>query len=359
MKVTTIGCGNAFSNKSFNQSFVLQEGERKLLIDCGMQTPKALVEAGYKPTDIDDIYISHLHSDHVGGLEYFAFLRYDWVKRPRKWDEYLTTCSDFDKFPAGDPKKKYAPRLIANEQLLKDLWDKTLRGGLESMEGFVATLDTFFEPCPVEPNKPFNWMGWQIDLIQQIHIMSGSVIMPSFGIMLSKPGHKTIYFVTDSQHCSPRQMEEFYRRADIIIQDCECTGVNFQFAEGTKVYYKPKSTPPVTLPYIPGDKTLESLKWPTDDMEALELIARSINPEYWSCFKFGSGVHANFAQLAGYESANSIKLSLDIKAKMWLSHYQDFVLQNKDMYGNNIDWKIQAAKDGFAGFITVGQEIEL
>jgi hypothetical protein len=348
MKVTTIGCGNAFSNKSYNQSFVLQEGERRLLIDCGMQTPKALVDAGYKPTDIDDIYVSHLHSDHVGGLEYFAFLRYDWVNRPRKWNEYLTTCKDFSKFPAGEVNKKYAPRLIANEQLLKDLWDKSLRGGLESMEGFVATLDTFFEPCPVAPNKPFNWMGWQIDLVQQIHIMSGSVIMPSFGIMLSKPGHKTIYFVTDSQHCSPRQMEEFYRRADIIIQDCECTGVNFQFEEGTSVY----------------NKDNKWYNWPNsiddpDGMKSLDLLANGYNPQNWSCFKFGSGVHANYGQLAGYKSANSIKLSVEIRSKMWLSHYQDFVLANKDMYGNTIDWKGQAAKDGFAGFIKVGMEIEL
>ena len=33
MKVTIIGCGNAFSNKSFNQSFVDEEGSEKILSD--------------------------------------------------------------------------------------------------------------------------------------------------------------------------------------------------------------------------------------------------------------------------------------------------------------------------------------
>lgn len=308
----------------------MEEGKERFLIDCGMQTPLALMKAGYKATDIDHIYISHAHADHVGGLEYFAFLRYDWMRRPRSYKE-----------------GSYAPKLIANELLLKDLWDKTLRGGLESMEGFVATIETFFEPIPVAPNKSIEWQGWKIDLRQQIHIMSGSMIMPSFGISFSKPGHKSLYFVTDSQHCSPRQMEEFYKEADIIFQDCECTGVNFQFEEGQRVYIDDTHEAEPVAP------------WPTDEMEALELLARGIEGGPWSRFQFGSGVHANFAQLAGYPSANAIKLNDNIKSKMWLSHYQDFVLHDKDMYGNPVNWEEEAKKCGFAGFVKVGQEFEV
>lgn len=327
MKITVIGCGNAFSKKSFNQSFLVEEKNRKLLIDCGSQTPSALSNAGINIKDINDIYVSHAHADHCGGLEEFAFLRYDWAKRPRCYKE-----------------GSYAPRLICDEQLLKDLWEKTMRGGLESMEGFVSKMDTFFEPFPVEANVPFNWEGWSVSLIQQVHIMSGSRIMPSFGVMFKKDGHKTVYFVTDSQHCSPRQMEEFYTQADLIFQDCECTGVNFQFQEGTKTY---------------KDKDENFKEWPEDAMVTMDLMATNNQMEPWKVFKFGSGVHANYAQLAGYDSANSIKLSPEIKSKMYLSHYQDFVLYGKDMYGNLIDWNKQAEKDGFAGFVKVGQVFEV
>ena len=326
MKIHVIGCGNAFSSESFNQSFVLEEEGRRMLIDCGMQTPQALVTARYKPADIHDIYVSHLHSDHVGGLEYFAFSRYDWLHHPRRWTE-----------------GSYAPRLYGNVQLLKDLWDKTLRGGLESMEGFVSDMETFFEPVPIEPNKRFEWQGWTVDLIQQIHIMSGSVIMPSFGILFSREGRKTVYFVTDSQHCSPRQIEEYYKRADLIFQDCECTGIDLRLEEGAKCYRK--------------DGVL--LPWPSDEMEVLELMARGIAEERWARFKFGSGVHASYAQLAGYESANAIRLSDEVKAKMWLSHYQDYVLLGKDHFGNPVDWDATAGKDGFAGFLKLGQRFEI
>jgi hypothetical protein len=220
----------------------------------------------------------------VGGLEGMAFLRYDWANTPRSWRERT----------AGNE----APNLIANHQLLRDLWNKTLSGGLESMEGFVADIGTFFRPIPIKDNQSFKWEGWTCDLIQQVHILTGSTIACTFGLFMSKEGHKSVYFTTDSQHCSPKQMEVFYKKADMIIQDCECT-------------------------------------------------------------PFMSGVHANYAQLAGYPEANSVRLSADIKAKMWLSHYQDFVSAGKDFHGNDCDWEAKAHGDGFAGFVKVGQTFEI
>jgi hypothetical protein len=65
-------------------------------------------------------------------------------------------------------------------------------------------------------------------------------------------------------------------------------------------------------------------------------------------------VHANYAQLAGYASANSIKLGDEIRAHMWLSHYQDYVPSGRDMYGNKVDWEAEVKKDGFAGLVKVG-----
>ncbi len=276
MKITVIGCGNAFSAINYNQCFLLEEGNSKMLFDCGQQTVQALRKAEVDIKSITDIYISHAHADHIGSLEAIAFMCYDWKNRPQSYKE-----------------GNYAPRLIANSQLLKDLWDKSLSGGLESMEGFVANLSTFFAPVPVKDNQSFKWEGWDCKLVQQVHIMTGSTIACTFGLLMKKLGHKTIYFTADSQHCSPRQMEIFYTEADVIFQDCECT-------------------------------------------------------------PFASGVHANYSQLAGYPEANSVKLPAEIKAKMWLSHYQDFVTANKDFFGKDVDWEAKAKADGFAGFVKCG-----
>lgn len=291
MKITVVGCGNAFSKRNYNQSFLLEEGGRKMLFDFGSKVPYALDNLGIDIKDIDDVYISHLHGDHIGGLEEMAFLRYDWATKPKHYSESSVKV----------------PKLIANKNLLNELWDKSLRGGLESMEGFDATLETFFRPDPIEPNATFGWQGWSCKLIQQVHIMTGSIISNTFGLLMSKPGHQTIYFTADSQHCSPRQIENFYREADIIFQDCECVGVNWKN---------------VSLDFV-------------------------------------SGVHANYAQLAGWPTANSVDIGEEIRNKMWLSHYQDFVIDNKDYLGNDINWNEEAHKDGFRGFVKVGQEIEV
>ena len=235
-----------------------------------------------------------------------AFSLYDWARRPRSWDDYAAMVKR-DYFEPGVTYAPYAPKLIANEKLLEELWNYSLRGGLDSMEGFDSTLETFFQPVPVKANVPFTWQGWRFDLIQQIHIMTGSIIKYTFGLLASKAGSKTVYFTTDSQHCSPRQVEIFYKRADLIFQDCECTGV--------------------------------------------DTVKRE--------FKFGSGVHASYAQLAGWPSANAVKLSPEIKAKMLLDHYQDFVSKMKDGFGNDCDWYRLAAEDGFKGFVAVGETYEV
>lgn len=289
MKLRILGCGNAFSDVNFNQCFLIEENGKKFLIDYGYQAPHALKAAGVSVKDIDAVYISHQHADHIGGLEQMAFLRYDWVNHPTHYSQ-----------------GKYAPKLIANKNLMKDLWEHSLQGGLRSMEGFDASLETFFETMAIEPNQTFRWEGMTFSLVQQIHVMTGSVIMNTFGLFIETKDGKKVYCTTDSQHCSPKQVEVFYRKADVIFQDCECLGVD------------------------------------------------TLKKEY----KFGSGVHANYAQLAGYPSANSIRLSDDVRAKMWLSHYQDFVNGGVDGFGNPCDWQALAKADGFQGFLHVGQEFE-
>lgn len=342
MRVRVIGAGNANSRRNGNTSFLVEEDvtyeggivTERFLIDCGRTTPDDLYRLGIDPRSIGHIYISHAHSDHCGGLEDIAFSVYDWMNKPQRWDDYLkATYPDGRKKPYWAPYRnyrQYAPILMANETLMQELWDETLKGGMATMEGFPATLETFFRPLPVAPNQEIEWNDWTLKLIQQVHVMTGSVTKSSFGLVFSKPDHKTVYFTTDSQHCSPEQMEVFYKEADIIFQDCELIGCDFRAPEGQEVE--------ITEPC--GSRHMEE----------------------WGVFKYTSKVHANYAKLAGYPSANAVKLDSETKAKMYLAHYQDFKLDNridpaidKDFV---FDWDEQARKDGFAGFVRQGDVLE-
>ncbi|WP_025909320.1 MBL fold metallo-hydrolase [Priestia flexa] len=88
IKVTALGVNGAFT-KNYHNNFVFELGSRKLLVDAGTTLRNSLHGAGFKETDITDIFITHLHSDHVGGLEEFA-QKCKWIynHKPNLWVRY-------------------------------------------------------------------------------------------------------------------------------------------------------------------------------------------------------------------------------------------------------------------------------
>jgi len=46
------------------------------LVDCGDGAMERLAAAGFRPTDVDTVFLSHLHMDHVGGLQGLIGLRW-------------------------------------------------------------------------------------------------------------------------------------------------------------------------------------------------------------------------------------------------------------------------------------------
>jgi len=164
-----------------------------MLIDCGTDIKRSLEVAALKPSDIDSIYISHLHADHVGGLEYIGFSSY---------------FSHTNK-----------PKLFISEVLLNPLWNNVLSGGMSTIQGKICRIDDFFSINSVGKNKLFNWEEFVFIPIQVIHIMDGFSINPAFGLLF-KVNDKTIFLTTDTQY-APSQINEFYNKADIIVHDCE------------------------------------------------------------------------------------------------------------------------------------------
>lgn len=197
MKLTFLGAGSAFTigDNNYHSNMILENdrGDR-LLIDCGSDVRFSLTEAGYTYRDIHHIYVSHLHGDHVGGLEWLAF------------------STKFD--PSCD-----RPQLYLCDRLADLLWNKVLSGGLSSIQGQVAQLSTYFHVHPIKENASFFWCGLEIHILQTLHIMSGFAFMPSYGLLF-KTKKNTVLITTDTQFF-PNQMRDFYNTADIIFHDCE------------------------------------------------------------------------------------------------------------------------------------------
>jgi len=210
MKVTFLGTGSAFCMENYQTNALVEcDNGYRLLIDCGGDIRFSLAEVGLSYLDIDGVYVSHLHADHIGGLEYMAFATF------------------------FDPRYAKRPDLFISEFMADDLWTRSLSGGLSSLQNQRATLDTYFNVHAVPKNESFTVGGHTFRLVQMIHFVNGYTFELSFGLLV-KVGKDTIFFTTDTQY-APAQIKDFYREATIVFHDCETapfrSGVHAHFDE--------------------------------------------------------------------------------------------------------------------------------
>lgn len=203
MKLTFLGRGGAFAPISVGNSNMLLEADtgKKMLIDFGTTAPYIYRdEMGLDFQDIDAVYLTHSHADHVGGIEFFAFHRY-----------FL---------PKKENNTIIRPKLFAVRDLMKELWDNTLKGGLESLQGKIMNLTDYFDCRPISTNRIFSWEGLYFTPIQTVHVRSGYIIKHSYGVGIGRSQTTyDLYITSDTQF--DRGLMEYYYRSKVIFQDCE------------------------------------------------------------------------------------------------------------------------------------------
>jgi ribonuclease BN (tRNA processing enzyme) len=197
MQLLFLGSGSAHTvgadNFQSNMMLIADSG-RRLLIDCGSDIRWSLARQGLSHLDITDIYVSHLHADHIGGLEYVGF--------QTKFDQ---RCQ--------------RPRLFVEASLASPLWNRSLRGGMGIISDAETQLETFFDVCRVAENKPFDWEGIRLEPIATIHVFSPRATVHSYGLLIECNSHRT-FLTTDTQF-TPGRLADCYSSADLIFHDCE------------------------------------------------------------------------------------------------------------------------------------------
>ncbi|QTA87384.1 MBL fold metallo-hydrolase [Desulfonema magnum] len=213
MKIKFIGVGSAFTTSDYYQSNMLitAGNGKKLLLDCGTDVRFALGECKWPDNrqfsntssqeeapdeNIDAIYISHLHSDHIGGMEWMAFKTYFCL----------------------NPKRK---KLFMEENLMHDLWDFSLKGGLGCIEGKCMHLTDYFDCRPLAGNGFFHWEGIHFSLIKMPHVITGYKDIHSYGLLMEEDGN--VVFITTDTQFEPAIVSRVGQKADIIFHDCETT----------------------------------------------------------------------------------------------------------------------------------------
>jgi ribonuclease BN (tRNA processing enzyme) len=232
MKLLFLGSGSAFTvgakNYQANMLLISEQGN-KLLIDCGSDIRFSLYEEGLSYLDITDIFISHLHSDHVGGLEYIGIS---------------------SKFDARCQK----PNLYLSKDIATQIWHNCLSAGMVSVEGNINDIDDFFWVHKINRNGYFFWQDISFQLVPVTHINNGFYIMPTYGLFFEIAGIK-IWLSADTQFCL-NDLEKYYEKADLIFHDCETS----LFPTSVHAHYKELLTLPERIRnkmwlygYQPGD----------------------------------------------------------------------------------------------------------
>lgn len=149
LTLTFLGVGAAFAKRNFQSNALVEAWSKSsrdqrrpddtLLVDFGTTGPLALHQLKDKPEFaylngghvvhypvIRKIIITHQHSDHIGGLEELAGMN--------------THC-----FVNPETAEGHKAQLIATAEILSNLWEHSLKGGLGTLSGRRTQLTDYFD----------------------------------------------------------------------------------------------------------------------------------------------------------------------------------------------------------------------
>jgi len=202
MNIKFLGSGSAFvlGEENFHSNIIISKVSdcrtRRFLFDAGTTIAESLNYSKLEVTDLDAVFISHLHADHAGGVEYLAFKTY------------------FGTFPFGKNKLT----LVSHDHVLEEGWKNTWSGGLKSLSDHSATLQTYFNVNAMSNEDVFDFYGAKIHIFRTKHVSDFNYDLPSYGIMV-KDNDQTIMITGDCKFYSI--LMNRYEEADVIFQDCE------------------------------------------------------------------------------------------------------------------------------------------
>lgn len=198
MEILPLGVGDAFA-KTLNQTnFLVTPGEGEpFLVDFGHTASRALHALGRDLRSVSTVVLSHLHADHIGGLEELGFTGYfAWGERPA---------------------------LHVPVNLLPWLWDHALLAGMgQRLRGpggafFEAGLETYFRVFPVSGETAFALGSVEVLPFPTPHIPG----RPSWGFRLSDRATGAAALLTCDSRFHRGNLERFGAGVSAVFHDCQ------------------------------------------------------------------------------------------------------------------------------------------
>lgn len=219
-RLHVLGAGAAFSRRFGTTCSVLclPDGER-WLIDCGRQAPEQLAAAGLGWHSLAGQLITHVHGDHVYGLEEFAFVRY-----------YCAEGSSRAVVHGG-----VRPRLVAHSAVLAELWEvlgPSLRYRSDAdgapVAGVLADYFEVLDPASIEPPLAAPWNHAEAFCRASLQVVAREARhvhgKPCTSLELALPGEngRCVWWSGDAV-VDEALLGRLAPRASVIFHDCTFT----------------------------------------------------------------------------------------------------------------------------------------
>jgi ribonuclease BN (tRNA processing enzyme) len=214
---------------------ILAKDILRFVLDVGGDARHSLKQFGLTPNDIDVTYISHPHSDHIGGLEcIFLSTLFNPFYSKAKEKELSEYGYDIFKYmnKHNHLPDDCKPIIMGQFEVLNSGWEASIPGG-DTLQGVRhVSLVTYFHVIPMDAKDFYIeeyddnnniTRRWLFYTVESTHVIGGTKHMPSFGLFFKEVHNDLfkLYFPTDTMFMMPPTMVSFYNDANYIYQDTE------------------------------------------------------------------------------------------------------------------------------------------
>lgn len=205
LNLIMLGTGGAFTRygDNYHNNALVETSKGWVMIDCGGTAVQSMIELGLRPWDIKAVFVTHIHGDHVNGIEQLAYERFYTGPKGPGWLKTLLVTT-WDVYPGLRSMIEPGVREVT-----------TPKGA--SGNGFDVLFDVMvgeFDELVVG------------DVIFKFHrtphIVGPGVDKPSYGVSIQK-GNARLYYTSDSTFRPSIGDLPFAR--DVILHDCTMSPV--------------------------------------------------------------------------------------------------------------------------------------
>ena len=214
MRVTLLGTSAAVPDPDRGgSSILLTVRGRHYLFDCGANTTRSMIKSHINPTEVNHIFLSHLHYDHIVDFPYFLLTTWICDRKqppivvgPVGTQNFIDHLFEDGAFAKDIEARRQYPRRQNTEILVPDV--RECQPGLVFEDDLVKVTACYVEHIPTEISPCF---GLRMDTIDGVSIsFSGDTAPCDRFIELSKDVDLMIHECT-----FPESAIEFRKKANV------------------------------------------------------------------------------------------------------------------------------------------------